>query len=118
MQKGEKPEYLLPVKFQQGKSGFDAFTPRESVRIKMRGAGLNFVHGGISLQEMVVPLVDYHFLRNASKEYQRNRSRYDTKPVRVRLLSVSHKISNMIFRLNFYQTEAVGGNRKAATYQL
>ncbi len=118
MQKGAKPEYLMPIKFLKGKSEFDAFAPRENIRIKMAGAGLNFVHGGISLQEMVVPLVDYHFLRNASKEYQRNRNRYDTKPVKISLLSASHKISNMIFSLNFYQTEAVGGNRKAATYQL
>ncbi len=118
MQKGAKPEYLMPVKFLKGKSEFDAFAPRESVRIKMAGAGLNFVHGGISLQEMVVPLVDYHFLRNASKEYQRNRSRYDTKPVKISLLSASHKISNMIFSLDFHQTEAVSDNREAATYQL
>ena len=36
----------------------------------MKGGGLNFVHGGISLQEMVVPVIDYHFLRNDSKEYE------------------------------------------------
>ena len=55
MQKGVQPNYLLPVKFLDGKSGFCGFAPRESIRIKMNGGGMNFVHGGISLQEMVVP---------------------------------------------------------------
>jgi hypothetical protein len=66
----------------------------------------------------VVPVLEYHFLRNDSKEYRRNKNKYDTKPVTVCLLSASRKISNMIFALNFYQKEAVGANREAATYQL
>ena len=37
---------------------------------------------------------------------------------RISLLSAGRKISNMIFSLSFYQKEAVGGNRDAATYQL
>ena len=43
------------------------------------------MHGGISLQEMVVPVIDYQFLRNASMTYQRNREKYDTKPVSISL---------------------------------
>lgn len=118
MQQGSKPDYLLPVKFLDGNTGFEAFAPRENVRIKMNGGGLNFVHGGTSLQEMVVPVIDYHYLRNDSKAYQRNRDKYDTKRVTLSLLSASRKISNMIFSLNFYQKEAVTANRSAATYLL
>ena len=118
MQKGAKPEYLMPVKFVDEQSGYDAFAPRENVRIKMSGGGLNFVHGGISLQEMVVPVIEYQFLRNANKTYQRNREKYDTKPVTISLLSATRKISNMIFSLNFYQKDAVGDNRSACNYQL
>lgn len=114
--KGAAPDYLLPVKFMD--DGYDAFAPRESVRIKKKGGGLNFVHGGISLQEMVVPVIEYHYLRSDSKAYQRNKAKYDTKPVEIGLLSASHKISNMIFSLNFYQKEAVGDNRSAANYLL
>ncbi|MDD3230926.1 MAG: BREX-1 system phosphatase PglZ type A [Oscillospiraceae bacterium] len=115
--KGTKPEYLLPVKFLDG-SQYDAFAPRESVRIKKKGGGLNFVHGGISLQEMVVPVIDYHYMRTGSAEYKHNKEKYDTKPVSLNLLSANRKISNMIFSLNFYQKEAVGCNRAAATYLL
>lgn len=114
--KGATPDYLLPVKFMD--DSYDAFAPRESVRIKKKGGGLNFVHGGISLQEMVVPVIEYHYLRNDSKAYQRNKAKYDTKPVEVGLLSASRKISNMIFSLNFYQKDAVGDNRSAANYLL
>lgn len=114
--KGATPDYLLPVKFMD--DGYDAFAPRESVRIKKKGGGLNFVHGGISLQEMVVPVIEYHYLRNDSKAYQRNKAKYDTKPVEIGLLSASRKISNMIFSLNFYQKDVVGDNRSAANYLL
>ena len=118
MKHGANPNYLLPVKFLNGKTDFEAFTPRENIRIKMNGGGMNFVHGGISLQEMVVPMIEYHFLRNSTIEYKKNRQKYDTKPVTVNLLSASRKISNMIFSLNFYQKEPVCDNRKPATYLL
>ena len=118
MQKGVQPDYLMPVKFLGGNTEFDGFAPRESIRIKMNGGGMNFVHGGISLQEMVVPVIEYHYLRNDSMEYKRNKQKYDTKPVTVKLLSANRKISNMIFSLNFYQKDAVSTNREAETYQV
>ena len=118
MQKGAQPDYLLPVRFLGGNTGYDGFAPRESIRIKMNGGGMNFVHGGISLQEMVVPVIEYHYLRNASMEYKRNKQKYDTKPVMLNLLSANRKISNMIFSLNFYQKDAVSNNREVATYQI
>ncbi|MCD8241265.1 MAG: BREX-1 system phosphatase PglZ type A [Lachnospiraceae bacterium] len=114
--KGANPEYLLPVKFID--ENYDAFVPRESVRIKKKGGGLNFVHGGISLQEMVVPVIEYHFLRSSTSAYKRNKDKIDTKPVTVNLLSAGRKISNMIFSLNFYQKEAVADNREACNYLL
>ena len=119
MQSDYHSNFLLPVKFIAGDNPeYSGWAPRETIRIKMKGGGLNFVHGGISLQEMVVPVIEYHFLRNQSKEYKKNKSKYDTKPVEIGLLSAIRKISNMIFSLNFYQKEPVGGNRDAATYQL
>ena len=70
------------------------------------------------MQEMVVPVIEYHYLHNDSMEYKRNKQKYDTKPVTVNLLSANRKISNVIFSLNFYQKDAVGANREAATYQV
>lgn len=116
LEKGNTPDYLMPVKFIS--DAYDGYAPRESIRIKMSGGGMNFVHGGTSLQEMVIPVIEYHHLRNSSKEYLRNKQKYDTEPVTLNLLSASKKISNMIFSLNFYQKEAVSDNRKAANYLL
>lgn len=116
LEKGTTPDYLMPVKFLNDE--FDGYAPKESIRIKMNGGGLNFVHGGVSLQEMVVPVIEYRHLRNNAKEYLRNKQKYDTQPVTINLLSSSKKISNMIFALSFYQKEAVSDNREPATYLL
>lgn len=72
MMKDSEPDNLQKVNFLDGNSEYDAFAPKENVRIKMNGNGLNFVHGGISLQEMVVSVIDYHFLRNQNKQYQKS----------------------------------------------
>lgn len=111
------PEYLMHIHMSE-EGGYEGFAPRESIRIKMPGAGLNFVHGGVSLQEMVVPVIAYQHLRNDSREYQRNKAKYDNNPVTISLLSASHQISNMIFSLEFYQKEAVNANWSAETYFL
>ena len=115
---GSTQDYMLPIKFLEGTTSYEGFAPRESIRIKKKGGGLNFVHGGISLQEMVVPVIEYHYLRNQYKKYQTNKDKYDTKPVALNLLSVTRKIGNMLFSLNFYQADAVGPNREKATYNL
>jgi uncharacterized protein (TIGR02687 family) len=117
MMKDSNPDYLVKVDFPAGKGELEAYAPRESIRIKTSaGSGMNFVHGGISLQEMVVPVIDFHRLRNDSSEYKRNKDKYDTKPVEVELLSAGHKVTNMAFFLNFYQKDAVSTNREATTY--
>lgn len=117
-EKGATAEYLMPVRFLEDKTEYMGFAPRENIRMKMSGAGINFVHGGVSLQEMVVPVIDYRYLRSESKDYKRNREKYDTKPVTVSLISATRKISNMLFALNFYQQEPVSDNRSACNYQV
>jgi hypothetical protein len=116
--KGNKPDYLLPVRFLDGKSDYEIYSPRENIRIKKKGGSMNYVHGGLSLQELVVPIVECKFLRNQTKSYQSNREKYDTKPVTIGLYSASRKITNLLFALNFYQKDAVSSNRSAATYLL
>lgn len=56
------PDYLVPVKGFYNNNGYQVFAPRENIRIKGAG-GMNFVHGGMSLQEMVVPVIRYKYLR-------------------------------------------------------
>ena len=112
------PEFLIPIKFMHGNSEFSAFATRENVRIKKQGGYTNYIHGGISLQEMVVPVIDYHFMRNSSKDYKAHPEKYDTLPVSLLLVSSNRKITNMMFALSFYQKDPVGITREAATYSL
>lgn len=53
---GAQPDFLMPIHFVGESVGLAAFAPRENLRIKMQGGGLNFVHGGVSLQEICVPI--------------------------------------------------------------
>lgn len=111
------PDFLIPVKGFYNDNGYQAFSPRENIRIKGSGS-LNFVHGGASLQEMVVPVVQYRFLRSGYKAYTQHKDKYDAKPVTIALLSSNRKVSNMIFNFNFYQKEAVADNYVPCTYKL
>ncbi len=60
-------EVLLPVALPGGH--LKALMPRECVRIAMAGGGENYVHGGISLQEMCVPVLRFRNRRAGSKGY-------------------------------------------------
>ncbi len=111
------PDFLMPVKGIYNNSNMLGFTPRENIRIKGAG-GSKFVHGGVSLQEICVPVIKYKYLRSGYKAYRINKDKYDTKPVGIALLSSNRKISNMIFNLSFYQKEAVKDNYVACTYNV
>lgn len=114
MKKGANPAYMMPVKLLDDR--YDAFAPKDNIRIRMQGGGDQFVHGGASLQEMVVPLIEYKYVRNASAEYQNNRDLYDVKPVTLELYSSVRKTSNKSFFLNFFQREAVDDKHEATKY--
>lgn len=109
------PDFLMPVKGIYNDSYMLGFAPRENIRVKGAG-GSKFVHGGISLQEMCVPVITYKYLRSGYKAYRINKDKYDTKSVTIALLSSNRKISNMIFNLSFYQKEPVKDNYVACTY--
>lgn len=72
--------------------GYDLF--------KTQGAGIQYVHGGASLHETVIPIIHISEL-NAKKGEKLSR------PVGVRLKSVVRKITNRSFALDFEQYEKV-----------
>lgn len=109
------PDFLMPVKGIYNEAKMLGFAPRENIRIKGAG-GVNFVHGGTSLQEMCVPVITYKYLRSGYKALRINKDKYDTKQVSIALLSSNRKISNMIFNLSFYQKEPVKDNYVPCTY--
>lgn len=113
---GAAPQDLLPVAWPMGGGAYAAFAPYPNVRIRKKGGGLNFVHGGLSLQELVVPVLDCHLLRTESREYRLSRDAIDARPVELALLTSVRKITSAVVRLQFFQKEPVGGSREAAAY--
>lgn len=79
-----------------------AYLPKATLRNKMQGSGINFVHGGASLQEIVVPLLTFKNKRTGQKGAK------TIKKVDIKLTNTTRKITNSIFNLEFFQTEKVG----------
>ena len=75
---------------------------------KVAGGGQNYVHGGSSPQEMLVPVI----------EIKMDRYHVDTHPASIALVSSLNKITNLITAIDFFQTEAVSDTVKAANYKL
>ncbi|MFB9862457.1 BREX-1 system phosphatase PglZ type A [Rufibacter immobilis] len=73
---------------------FDVLIPKSINRHRVKGAGSRFVHGGASLQEVVIPLVKV------------TKKRQDTlKQVGVDVIQQSNKITTNILSVSFLQTE-------------
>lgn len=106
-------EHLLPVKLSGEIQGTPVmgFTPRDTIRMKA-GGGENYVHGGISLQEMVVPVIVFKNIRTSSKKY------VELTNAELKLLGESRKITNLLFSLDFFQRQPVGDKVKPCTYTL
>lgn len=82
--------------------------PLASDIFKVAGAGQNFVHGGCSPQEILVPLVDVKV----------ERGKVETSFAEIALVSLTSKITNLITNLDFVQTEPVGAVVKETTYRI
>ena len=72
------------------------------------GAGLNYVHGGSSPQEMLVPVLDIKMDKGA----------VETRPAQIMLVSLVQKITNLITSLDFIQSDPVSDVVKKADYKL
>ena len=116
--KGAAPAHLMPVKFLQGKTEYEGYVPKETIRLKIKGAAMNYVHGGVSLQEMVVPVVEFKHVRSDSVVYRRHSELFAMQPVELHLLTATRTVSNMSLSLKFYQAKPVGNGWRPATYDI
>ncbi|MCR4615481.1 MAG: BREX-1 system phosphatase PglZ type A [Clostridiales bacterium] len=105
-------EHMLKIPMKHMNSDLVGFTPLDNIRMKKQGGGMNYVHGGISLQESVVPVIEFKNMRSTSKKF------VEVKKAELQLISQSRKVSNSIFSLDFYQKEAVSGKVAAATWEI
>ena len=118
--KNSDNNYLSEVKMliNNSNDSLIGLAPLDIVRIKKGGSGENYVHGGISIEELMIPLIKYENIRTTSKEYQRNHDLYDKKNVELQLIDDSRKISNLNVSLKFLQKNPVGGTYLAANYEI
>ncbi|NLO82913.1 MAG: BREX-1 system phosphatase PglZ type A [Clostridiales bacterium] len=79
-------------------------SPRGVNRFKMQGLGANYVHGGTSLQEIIIPVINF-------KNDRSKGSKNEVKKVDVKLTSITRKITNAITYLEFFQMEKVEDKR-------
>lgn len=72
-------------------------TPIGTDIIKMSGGGQNYVHGGSSLQEMIVPVIKVNTFKG----------KQDTGLVNVELSTFHHRVTGIEVKLDFMQMEPV-----------
>lgn len=82
--------------------------PETSAIFKKAGGGQNYVHGGSSPQEMIVPVVEVRVARGSSQKEQ----------VTVQLMTPKRKVVGLSVALEFYQTEAISDSVTKAHYSL
>ena len=75
---------------------------------KVAGGGQNYVHGGSSLQEVIIPVIDV----------KTNKNYTETKAVSISLISLVNKITNLTTNLDFIQSDPVSDVNKETTYKV
>lgn len=75
--------------------------PKSINRYRRPGSGVQYVHGGASLQELIVPVVEYSRMREDSSE-----------KVRVRLMKYDERIASGYMKANLLQVEPISTGMK------
>lgn len=106
--------YLQEVHMAKLVKGQDmiGYTPLETVRFKISGGGANYVHGGLSMQEMVVPVLVYKNMRTGGRGY------VEVQKPGLILYSENRKLVSRNVSLRFYQKHPIGEKVEPATYKL
>ncbi len=91
-----------------------AYFPKGNIRFKTQGYGEKFVHGGISLQEIVIPELLFKPIKSTSK-YSES---YEVKNVDLLLIGENRRITNTYFSLEFYQNKPIGEKYISADFEI
>jgi len=90
-----------------GDEKFVSFPVGNSV-FKLPGGGQNYVHGGSSPQEMLIPVL----------KIKMEKGHVETHPAQITLVSILRKVTNLITMLDFLQSEPVSDVVKEAAYKV
>jgi uncharacterized protein (TIGR02687 family) len=75
----------------------EALIPKSINRMRVQGAGSRYVHGGSSLQEIVIPVLEINKARKS-----------DIEQVEIDVSSPSYNITSNTFGVSFYQKNPIG----------
>lgn len=90
-----------------------AYYPRGYLRFKKPGGGANYVHGGLSLQEVMIPCLSIKTIRRASKNYVEN------KVVEIDLVDqTKNEIRNASTIFKLYQVEQMDVYNHEGLYEV
>ncbi len=86
-----------------------AYVPLGDLRFKSQGGGVNFAHGGASLQEIVLPVLVYSHIRQIS---DLDRKGIEHGKVDIAVLDSHKKITSNSFKIRILQTGKVTDKRE------
>lgn len=95
------------LEYLEGTTG-NVFVPYSYDLYRKAGGGIQYIHGGASLQELITPIITLSEMRSRAIENT-------VEPVKVRLKTQTHKIMNKSFSLQFEQCEKVEGKKTQAS---
>lgn len=104
----ENPTYLegtstLSLDYLSKDNTYYVTVPIGADIFKVSGGGQNYVHGGSSMQELIIPVI----------KVRTSKGRKETSFVELVLTSLSRKITNLVTFLDFIQSENVSDTIKA-----
>jgi len=91
------------------------YVPLADLRFKSQGGGVNYVHGGASLQEIVIPVLVYS---QNKYESDLDRKGIEHGKVEVTVLDYHKKITNSTFKVKLLQTGKVTDKREPLSFKL
>jgi len=91
------------------------YVPLADLRFKSQGGGVNYVHGGASLQEIVIPVLVYS---QNKYESDLDRKGIEHGKVEVTVLDSHKKITSSTFKVKLLQTGKVTDKREPMTFKL
>lgn len=110
---GATSDVLLSVSMgPAGRDDLVGFVPHGYLRVSQPGAGDRFVHGGISLQEVCVPVLKYHAASGKAAHG------LEASVATVSLLTAYRVVGDWHPVVAFHQDEALGGRVLAGTYRV
>lgn len=90
--------HKLSMKYLSFKANMNAYFPKGGCIFATQGSGSNFVHGGASLQEIIIPLL----------EIKSTMRKVDTRPVEINLITSKYQVTSLYKKLDFIQVDPIG----------